>query len=294
MSTTAEEIPALPWGEDETLFRVQIIELIGTIAAARGVSREVMEYQYESFYAQYLALPSKERPTPRAGWLHQRRFSRTAAIYRDRAASWAAYRCLADPEGISGELEYASIDIEVSGPSFPKLADPVNGCIIEIGVVCYDQDSNETDRLDTLVAPSEQIAALYGTGPEHIHGISMDDVAGAPLWSEVAPRVAQLLDGRILMAHNTRFENTYLAHHMAEAGRAYAPKLLADTLWLAQHSFNWPHHKLQGVCEQMGVDYTNGHRAFHDAEVAAAAFFAMRARLMREYREGRYTNVGVR
>lgn len=275
--------PPSPWGENGSAFQRQVTELLATIAAVRGVPASAMGEQYEAFYAAYLSLDEGDRPATPADWLYQRRFSRTAHVRGDRAAMWAAYRCLADPHGITGGLEYASIDIEVSGPSFPELANPANGCIIEIGVACYDQDATEIARLDTLVAPSEQIAAAHGTGPVHIHGITMDDVADAPAWGEVAPQVTELLSDRILLAHNVRFEHTYLSHHMAQAGAEYGPDLFADSLHLAQHSFNWPNHKLGTVCAQTGVDYTDGHRAFHDAEVAAQAFFAMRSRLHREY-----------
>ena len=47
-------------------------------------------------------------------------------------------------------------------------------------------------------------------GPTHIHGITAEMLAGAPCFTVVAPKVAELVAGRVLVAHNAGFDWGFL------------------------------------------------------------------------------------
>ena len=80
-----------------------------------------------------------------------------------------------------------------------------------------------------------------------------------------------------MIAQNSPFEAKWLAHHMPAAGAWFDPALpTADTLRIAQrHYGTLENHRLETISGHVWVDYTDGHRALHDADVAARTFFAM-------------------
>ena len=67
-------------------------------------------------------------------------------------------------------------------------------------------------------------------GHSHDASDSIDDAlaATAPAFADVAPELARLLDGRVLVAHNLlRFDGPILRHHFWEAGSRH-PELVVD------------------------------------------------------------------
>lgn len=103
-------------------------------------------------------------------------------------------------------VPWAVLDIETTGlvPGFDR--------IIEISVV-HIEPHDEEPRLifDTLINPRR-------TFEGDIHGIDEEDVARAPLFGEVAQKLACSLVGRVIAAHNAHFDMTFLAHEFNEIG----------------------------------------------------------------------------
>lgn len=266
---------------------------INAAAALRGVDADTVAERFTAYRAQYLkdlaGLPDSERPDPPAEWVEGFTTKDMMAVSapQDRATLYAMYRCQADPHayGDAGGRAYASIDLETAGPSGKAGFNPENGSIIEVGIVEYDQYGNETSRYSQLIAPAPEVAETCGTGAVDIHGITPADVADAPTWAEIAPQVSDRLAGRTLMAQNARFEQDWLNHHMTAEGQDFdrwGPTV--DTMCVAkQHYPQLTNHRLSTICEAVGVEYTDGHRALHDAEVAGKAFFHIRNRISETY-----------
>lgn len=262
-------------------------------AAFRTASPEEAAERFAAYRHQYKTelrhLPRDERPAPPADWVQGYTTKDMMAVSTptDPATLYAMYRCQADPEAFAtrGQRGFASIDLETAGPQGKDGFVPANGSIIEVGIVLYDADGVETSRYEQLIAPDPEVASNCGTGAVDVHGITMDDVANAPSWSTVAPQVAAELDGRVLMAQNAMFESDWLNHHMQATGQDFdrwGP--VVDTMRIAQqHNPNLPSHRLASICASVGVEYTNGHRALHDADVAGRAFFAIRQQITSTY-----------
>lgn len=298
-SLDGEQVPAwAPWNpETTTVIEAERVKLIKVTAAFRGVHGSEMEKQFHAYADQYRDLPEDERPVPPAEWLAAKvpgHPGYKTLKAKDPASIWAAYRCQSDPDGISGDAHYASIDLETSGPSDNRAFMPKFGAIIEVGIVVYDRHGDEVERYESLIRPSDEAAnrvnedgTLQGTGAVDIHNITMDDVKDAPDWETISPEIKRMMSGRVTLAQNSPFENTWLEHHMGEEnfdkGRG-----MSDTLVVARNNFVLENHKLSTICEKVGVEYTNGHRAMHDAEVAAHAFFAMHNLFEEEYRARDY------
>lgn len=93
----------------------------------------------------------------------------------------------------------AVVDTETTG------LDPATSHIVEVAVVVVDELGGDGDpyvALSTRVRPPVPIPA----DATKVHGISDADVADAPTWVEVWPRIRELLVGRMPCAFNAPFD----------------------------------------------------------------------------------------
>lgn len=265
---------------------------VETAAAFRGADLDEVRERFAAYRAQYRkdlrTLPAAERPDPPQEWVEgfTTRDMMSVSAPADRATLYAIYRCQADPHAFASTTgkRFASIDLETAGPEGKAGFAPENGSIIEVGIMEYDEHGNEIAVYEQLIAPHPEVAARCGTGAVEVHGITMSDVAGAPEWGKVAAQVADRLHGRTLMAQNARFENGWLGHHLTAAGHDFdrhGPTV--DTMCIAKQHLPLDNHRLATICAAVGVDYTDGHRALHDARVAGQAFFAIRRAIHATY-----------
>lgn len=156
---------------------------------------------------------------------------------------------------------YAVFDCETTG------TDTAVDEIVSLAVVRLDGDGTETARYTSLVRPSRPIPAEASA----VHGIDDDDVAGAPSFGEIAPRLLQLLDGAVLVAHNAAFDLAMLRQAIHRVGLAYEPTGVACTLeafrLLEPHATS---HRLEAICERHGVALDDAHEALGDVLATAA------------------------
>ena len=116
---------------------------------------------------------------------------------------------------------YAIIDIETTGgrPQFDK--------ITEIAIIIHD--GRETvDEYSTLVNP-EQSIPYFITG---LTGITNEMVHDAPRFFEVAKKVVEMTEGKTFVAHNARFDYTFLREEFKRLGYTYTRDVL-DTVKLS-------------------------------------------------------------
>ena len=94
---------------------------------------------------------------------------------------------------------FAFIDLETTGVS------PSVDRITEIGIVLVDGDTT-IQEWSTLVDPGIPIPSEI----QALTGITNQMVRSAPRFSQLLPTIAQLLDGRIFVAHNARFDYGFI------------------------------------------------------------------------------------
>lgn len=162
--------------------------------------------------------------------------------------------------GIPG---YAVVDVETTG-----LSPTYHHRIVEIAVVQTDEQGRVEREWSTLLNPGRDV------GPTHIHGITATDVADAPSFADAAYDIAVLLQGRLLVAHNSSFDTRFLAAEFADAGWNIA--LDADhclcTMRLAATWLPTSGRSLAVCCEAAGISNSFAHSALGDARAAAALF----------------------
>jgi len=116
------------------------------------------------------------------------------------------------PAGAQG---FAVVDLETTGTG--QLCR-----IVEIALLLLSPEGEIEREWSTVINPGVPIPNAA------VHGIDERLAAAAPSFSAVAPTLAALLEGRVLVAHNLdRFDGPILRHHFWEVSEAW-PELVLD------------------------------------------------------------------
>lgn len=156
---------------------------------------------------------------------------------------------------------YAVVDVETTG----LFAGRWHNRIAEIGVVLVGRDGTIGGEWTTLVNPERDL------GPQHVHGIQASDVLSAPTFAEIAPDVAFLLDGRIVVAHNLGFDARFLRYEFDRLGFSVPVEVELGlcTMVEARRYLRSPSRSLAACCAAAGIRPGVAHSALDDALAAA-------------------------
>ena len=146
------------------------------------------------------------------------------------------------------------LDVETTGTN------PVYDRITEVGLIEVGPGGRAVEW-STLVNPGIRIPPTIQT----ITGITDEMVALAPAFSEVAQALLERLDGKLLVAHNARFDYGFLRNEFRRAGHRYASRVLC-TVKLSRKLY--PHearHNLDTLMARHDIRCEARHRALGDA-----------------------------
>ena len=102
---------------------------------------------------------------------------------------------------------------------------------------------------------------------ESLTGISNAMVADAPTFNEIAVALKERLDGKLLIAHNARFDYGFLKNEFARLDMRYSSDLLC-TVKLSRKLYpGHSKHNLDTLMERHNVQCEARHRALGDARV---------------------------
>jgi DNA polymerase-3 subunit epsilon len=134
--------------------------------------------------------------------------------------------------------------------------------ITEIGVVEVNC-GHYAGEWSSLVNPQIRIPPNI----QALTGINDAMVANAPTFEELAPELFRRLEGKVLVAHNARFDHGFLRNEFRRLGYQYAPKVLC-TVKLSRRLYPQERrHNLDSLIERHGLSCDNRHRALADARV---------------------------
>jgi DNA polymerase-3 subunit epsilon len=149
---------------------------------------------------------------------------------------------------------YAVVDIETTGGS-ARLER-----ITEIAV--YIHDGKEiVNEYSTLVNPERNIPYFITS----LTGITNEMVEDAPKFYEVAKKIVEITEDNIFVAHNARFDYSFIRQEFSMLGYNFRRRLL-DTVSLSRKLL--PGHKsysLGNLCNDLGIKINDRHRASGDA-----------------------------
>lgn len=153
---------------------------------------------------------------------------------------------------------FAVIDLETTGLS-PKLER-----VVQMAVVTTDNEGNVLDRWETLVNPDRPMTAT------EIHGITDDDVRHAPKFVDLMDEIHDRLEGYALVAHNLRFDKSFLVAEHLRLGREVPS--VPSVCTLDESVYFLPDLDRRGLsdcCEKLGI-LAGHHEALADATASAA------------------------
>ncbi len=156
---------------------------------------------------------------------------------------------------------YAIVDIETTGGYAS------DNEMIEIAVAVTDGEKI-IETYETLLNPGRKIP-VYIAG---FTGINDAMVAEAPGFKEVATHLYKLLEGKVFVAHNVNFDFSFVQKAFADIGIQYQTKRLC-TVRLARKIFpGFKSYSLGNLCQQLGIQLTNAHRAGGDCMATSVLF----------------------
>ena len=149
----------------------------------------------------------------------------------------------------------AFVDLETTGATASQ------DRITEIGIILVDDTG--VQEWSSLVNPETRISGFI----ESLTGISNEMVAEAPRFCDLASRVYKMLEGRIFVAHNARFDYAFLKQSFLREGIDFSAKTLC-TVKLSRRLYpGHPKHNLDTLIERHGLKASGRHRALADAQL---------------------------
>jgi DNA polymerase-3 subunit epsilon len=148
------------------------------------------------------------------------------------------------------------LDLETTG------ATATRDRITEVGLIEVD-NGRFVREWSSLVNPGMSIPP----GIQALTGISNDMVALAPRFEEIARELYEAIDGRVLIAHNARFDYGFLKNEFRRLGKTFIAPVLC-TVKLSRKLFpQHPRHNLDSLMMRHGIQCDARHRALGDARV---------------------------
>jgi DNA polymerase-3 subunit epsilon len=151
------------------------------------------------------------------------------------------------------------LDLETTGASADR------DRITEIGLIEV-AGAKLLQEWSTLVDPGRLIPPAVVS----LTGITDRMVAEAPTFADIAAELLERLEGRLLVAHNARFDYAFLRAEFRRLGIRYRSRVLC-TVRLSRALFpEHRHHNLDSVIDRFALSCSARHRALGDAQAVWA------------------------
>jgi DNA polymerase-3 subunit epsilon len=165
--------------------------------------------------------------------------------------------------------EFVAVDTETNGLARDRCE------LTEVGAVLVG-GGDLHDRFGSLVG----VAQPLGRGIQRFTGITQAMVDTAPPPEVVLPELAEMLRGRVLVAHNARFDERVLRQAFDRAGLEWPAPPILCTVALARRLAPLQEKRALGaLADGLGIEVAAVHRALPDAETCARVFCALFGRL---------------
>ena len=167
-------------------------------------------------------------------------------------------------------LKVLAFDLETTGISTNS------DRIVQIALIGADENDSPIHE-DILVNPQRPIPS----GASNVHGIYDSDVKSEPVFKHFAEKIADLIEGSVIVGHNARrFDMPLLENEFFRCG-INPPKPIAvlDTLEMVRRLKIPRPHNLGAQCARHGIDLSNA----HDAAADAAASLLLMWKIMRDH-----------
>ncbi len=159
---------------------------------------------------------------------------------------------------------YVVFDLETTGLEYEHCE------IIEIGAVKV-VNGKITETFSTLVKPKNSIPA----DATAVNGIDDAMVANAPSIEQVLPDFYKFTRNAILVAHNIGFDSKFLIYYGEKCHYNFDNELVDSLALSRKYLHSVKNHKLKTICDYLGVELINAHRALADTVATAKCFIKL-------------------
>lgn len=176
---------------------------------------------------------------------------------------------------------FAIIDIETCAGKFEFR----KGRITEICILRHDGLS-VVEKFTSLVNPECNINPYFAG----LTGITNEMVADAPRFHEIAPKILEMTEGCIFVAHNVGFDYGFIKEEFNSLGYKYKRDTLCTVRLSRKLIPGRISYSLGHLCASLGIEIFGRHRAEGDA-VATSVLFDLLIQLKSLHPQ--YKNMGV-
>lgn len=154
--------------------------------------------------------------------------------------------------------DFAAIDFET--------ANQERSSVCSVGVVIV-RGGEIVDSFYSLIQPEPN---YYHYFCSRVHGLCREDTEEAEVFPEVWAKIAPLIEGLPLVAHNKAFDEGCLRAVFRVYQMDYPDYVFHDTLRAARHRLpHLPNHQLHTVAAACGYQLDHHHHALSDAVACA-------------------------
>ena len=246
-----------------------VVDLIGYICALPGAPRIVAEHMAHAMFA---GRPQFQR-TADGKWMLtpnvpvrkdvRGRRGRKQDDLVDARVDYASDAGAADP---LRSLSYAVVDTETTGGSmwFGDRITEVAAVVVKNGEI--------TRVYEQLINPERPIPPFITA----LTNITWDMVRDAPTFDQVAPRLMEVLEGNVFVAHNANFDWRFLTSEISRAtGHQLRGRRLCTVKIARKVLPQLSRRSLDHIARYYGVEIRNRHRAGGDAIATAKCLVRM-------------------
>lgn len=146
------------------------------------------------------------------------------------------------------------VDIETNGLNH------LRGRVVEVAAIRVE-GGRITREFKSLVDPGTPLPQFITS----LTGISQADLQDAPLFMGIADELHDILEGAVFVAHNVRFDYSFLKQEFKRIGKDFSPRQLC-TVRLSRALYPEERsHKLQSIITRHNLQVAARHRAYDDA-----------------------------
>jgi DNA polymerase-3 subunit epsilon len=149
---------------------------------------------------------------------------------------------------------YSVIDIEATG------GNSKNGKITEVAIFHFD-GKKIVKQYSTLINPQMKIPWYV----QKLTGIKQEMVRSAPVFSEVAEQLYNMLEGTCFVAHNVKADYSFMQAEFELAGINFKSERLCSLELSKKLIPEAPSHGLSKICDFLDINMKAEHRAEADA-----------------------------
>ena len=156
---------------------------------------------------------------------------------------------------------YAILDIETTG------GNAFTDKITEIAIYFHD-GKHIVDSFASLINPERSIPDFV----QRLTGISDAMVSTAPCFHEVAKRVVEITEGKIIVAHNSDNDYSFIRHEFRTIGFDFNRDTLCTHILARKFLPGQPSYSLGKLCKGLNIQIKDRHRAEDDALATVKLF----------------------